>query len=71
MTSTERGKEDIVTEEERDERRQVEEGRQEDLELDEPEAGDVRGGDTSLQYAKIEWTYTKQKGDGAEPKTLK
>ncbi len=56
-----------MTEEERDERKQVEEGLREDLELDETEAGDVRGGDTS----KIAWTYTKQKADGAEPKTFK
>ena len=58
-----------MTEKERDERKQVEEGLKEDLELDEPDAGDVRGG--SLSFAKIAVTYTPQKADGAEPTTLK
>ncbi len=29
------------------------------------------GGGGSFSYGKIQWTYTQQKADGAEPKTLK
>ena len=60
-----------MTEKERDERKQVEEGLKEDLELDEPDAGDVRGGGISLSYAKVAVEYTQQKADGTESKTLK
>ena len=28
----------------------------------------VKGGSTSLNYAKIKWTYTEQKPDGSEVK---
>ena len=56
--------------EESDTRKKVEEDATEDLELDETEAGDVGGGG-SFSYGKIQWTYTQQKADGAEPKTLK
>ena len=60
-----------MTEKEQDERKQVEEGLKEDLELDESEAGDVSGGG-SFSYGKVQWTYTPQKADGSEPpKTLK
>ena len=60
-----------MTEKEQDERKQVEEGLKEDIELDKTEAGDVHGGDISLSYSKVQVTYTPQKADGTGSRTLK
>ena len=52
-----------MTEEERDERKQVEEGREEDLELDEPESGEVpRVAMKKLPGAKKWGDLTMKKG---------